>query len=356
VSIVISQILHDGTQATEGSNADIFQGELVVANPYQNQDLFWAVRGGGGGSFGVVTSVTFRTHPDPPVTTARLIVHSDSGADAGFWDAVHEVLSTVPYWANRGIASLSFALPVGPGSGSMLSIELYGVNQTTEALLTDLPQRLRNTGNSVHDEVEQFPRLSSYLDVTRGLEMAGVSILLTSRLVSKALLSSTEGPRRIVNTLSRLDFGPGDMVSLEGMMSPKSHKTDTPLHPSWESAAMSLTVAKGMSRDPDWSRYQAVETELQQVVGPALEALEDGNMGSYGGIPFASESDTAQLFWGSNYPRLRSIKRQWDPSDLFLTRLGVASKDWDADGKCPIRSWQWAILSQVIEKVWRLVE
>ena len=328
----------------------------MIANQYQNQDLFWAVRGGGGGSFGVVTSVTFTTHPDPPISTARLMVQSESGADVGFWNAVHEVLSTVPSWADRGIASLSFALPVGPGSGSMLSIELYGVNQTTETLLGDLPRRLKNTGLSEHHEVGYFPRLSTYLATPRGLEMAGVSILLTSRLVSKGLLGSIEGPRQIVDTLSRLDYGAGDMVSLEGMMSEKAHKTNTPLHPSWTSAVMSLTVAKGLSRDPDWSRYQAVETELQHVVGPALEALEDGTMGSYGGIPFAFETNPAQLFWGSNYPRLRSIKRQWDPSDLFLTRLGVASKDWNADGSCPSESRHWDILSQTIEKIWSLIE
>jgi hypothetical protein len=238
----------------------------------------------------------------------------------------------------------------------MLSIELYGVNQTTETLLSDLPQRLGHTGLSVHHEVSHFPRLSSYLATPRGLEMAGVGILLTSRLVSKGLLESLQGPRQIIDTLSRLDYGPGDMVSLEGMMSPKAHRTDTPLHPSWESAVMSLTVARGLSRDPDWHRYGVVETELRHVVGPALEKLEGGTMGTYGGIPFAYESDIARLFWGSNYPRLRTIKRQWDPSDLFLTRLGVGSEDWNADGNCPIRSSRWGLLRLAIAKAWSVIE
>src|SRR5262252_6519707 len=40
-------------------------GRLLVANGCQNQDLFWALRGGGGGTFGAVTRVTLATHPLP---------------------------------------------------------------------------------------------------------------------------------------------------------------------------------------------------------------------------------------------------------------------------------------------------
>ena len=38
---------------------------MVIANEYQNKGLFWALKGGGGGTFGVVTRVTLRTHELP---------------------------------------------------------------------------------------------------------------------------------------------------------------------------------------------------------------------------------------------------------------------------------------------------
>lgn len=40
-------------------------GDHVTLNQYTDPDYFWAVRGGGGGAWGVVTSVTYKTHPLP---------------------------------------------------------------------------------------------------------------------------------------------------------------------------------------------------------------------------------------------------------------------------------------------------
>jgi len=45
-------------------------GDHVISNAYRNKDLFWALRGGGGGTWGVVTSVTYKTHPSTPFFAA----------------------------------------------------------------------------------------------------------------------------------------------------------------------------------------------------------------------------------------------------------------------------------------------
>jgi FAD/FMN-containing dehydrogenase len=51
-------------------------GDHVIANSYRNQDLFWALRGGGGGTWGVVTSVTYKTHPSTPFSAAFISFNS----------------------------------------------------------------------------------------------------------------------------------------------------------------------------------------------------------------------------------------------------------------------------------------
>ncbi|EED78480.1 predicted protein [Postia placenta Mad-698-R] len=50
----------------------------VVANQYIHPDLFWALRGGGGPSFGVATSLTYRTHPNYPYTGAFYVASAHS--------------------------------------------------------------------------------------------------------------------------------------------------------------------------------------------------------------------------------------------------------------------------------------
>ena len=47
-------------------------GRVRTVSDTADPDLFWACRGGGGGHLGVVTSLTFTTHPAPPVTTWNL--------------------------------------------------------------------------------------------------------------------------------------------------------------------------------------------------------------------------------------------------------------------------------------------
>lgn len=52
---------------------------------------------------------------------------------------------------------------------------------------------------------------------------------------------------------------------------------------------------------------------------------------------YVSESDCflrdwQQGFWGSNYPRLATAKRKYDPDGLFFVHHGVGSEDWSADG------------------------
>ena len=57
-------------------------GELVTANACKNSDLFWAIRGGGGGTFGIVTRMVHKAHePFPNYFKYMAIVQADLQSD-----------------------------------------------------------------------------------------------------------------------------------------------------------------------------------------------------------------------------------------------------------------------------------
>jgi hypothetical protein len=59
----------------------VADGRLLTCDANQNSDLFWALRGGGGGNFGVVTSFTFQTHQVPSLSLFTLYWPWSDAAD-----------------------------------------------------------------------------------------------------------------------------------------------------------------------------------------------------------------------------------------------------------------------------------
>ena len=65
-------------------------GELIRASPLENPDLYWALSGGGGGTYGVVYSMTLKVHPNVLITGVKLGFTKSVGqaAEVNFWKAV----------------------------------------------------------------------------------------------------------------------------------------------------------------------------------------------------------------------------------------------------------------------------
>ena len=61
-------------------NVVLADGSLVVADKCSHPDLFWALRGGGGGTFGVVTSAVYRVHETMGVSYINIVIGDQNGA------------------------------------------------------------------------------------------------------------------------------------------------------------------------------------------------------------------------------------------------------------------------------------
>jgi FAD/FMN-containing dehydrogenase len=105
----------DALLATEVVQAD---GTIVTADADQNADLFWACRGGGGGTFGINTAFTFQTTPVGNVTVYRL--NWSSANPVPILDAFQQVLA---------IASDDFSTRVGVGTFTNGASKVSAVGQ-----------------------------------------------------------------------------------------------------------------------------------------------------------------------------------------------------------------------------------
>ena len=120
-------------------------GELLRCNEAENADLFWACRGGGGGNFGVNTSLTFLTFPVDVVTVFRL------AWTAGLDELLPAALALLPTAPDR----LGCKLFVEAGKDEQL--ELVGQLVGTEGELTSLLAPLYRIATPNEEAVRALP-------------------------------------------------------------------------------------------------------------------------------------------------------------------------------------------------------
>jgi hypothetical protein len=180
-------------------------GNHVLANPYQNQDLFWALRGGGGGTWGVVTSVTYKTHPSTPFAAALLLVNS-TNADST-QNLLGEIIRLTPSLVEQGYG--------GYGGGNTEQFHFFvlspnvTVNQTQATFLPLFELAASQPGFSVQNETVQFQDFWEFYNLlfnsTDG--EVGVPSEISSWLLPKDVIQ-TDKPEDLAGELLKISgFG-----------------------------------------------------------------------------------------------------------------------------------------------------
>lgn len=85
-------------------------GEHLVATPEENSDLYWALSGGGGGTYAVVLSMTSRLHDDGLVGGGYISFDDTAIGNDKFWEAVAQFNSRLPSISNHGGVTVAYSL------------------------------------------------------------------------------------------------------------------------------------------------------------------------------------------------------------------------------------------------------
>ncbi|KAI3395178.1 hypothetical protein diail_1672 [Diaporthe ilicicola] len=308
-------------------------GVFVTATPSLNSDLYWALLGGGGGTFGIVTSAVLKAHPKVPVTTSTFSFASSNNVSAetfwkgfsAYWNRmpVYNEAKTYSYWSILNVAD-DYVFTMQPFFATNKTIEQY------EALVGPFFKNLSDLGIPYNvTETQHFDSFYPAYQSTFGSydqNTGAVAGLAANRLVpaenwdNETIRESTL--RVLKETVDR------SRAVLGYHQAPLSRdRYVNAVNPAFRAEAAQFIIINGVGADAGPEELKVAGEELTYaIMGPLKEATAGG--GAYNNEADVGEQNWQQAFWGENYPRLLEIKRKWDPTELFYVHHGVGSEEW----------------------------
>lgn len=340
-------------------------GQVRVVNACSEPELFWAIKGGGGGTFGVVTRLTFRTHDLPEFfggASGKIKAQSDAAFGkliARFIRYYQEKLFN-PHWGEQvqfgadntlEISMVSQGLDKGqirevwqgffdwvkasPGEFTAISPlrsfawdsrVWWAVDGNPSMIRDPRPGAPRNHG-WWHGDQDQ---VGAFLHGFESLWLPA-SLLQPSRqqLLARALFAASRHKDVELHINKGLAGAPPAALAATRQTATNPAVLDAfalaliadgegPAYPGLARGAIDLSAARRNARD-----IELAAAELRRIVPGAGSYVSESN--------FFNRS-WQNAYWGKNYSRLRAIKTKYDPDGLFFVHHGVGSDDWSADG------------------------
>ncbi|KAL9083284.1 MAG: hypothetical protein Q9165_008590 [Trypethelium subeluteriae] len=323
-------------------------GQHVVATPTENSDLYWALSGGGGGTYGVVLSMTARIFPDGQIAISTLSFNiSTAGGVEEFWDAVsvfHTYLQ--PLVDDHGMVAeylisnetLDLFGLMAPGfnrANLTLAMEpmISALSKNGSSGLTAKTVNLTvSDGDGYYNlyaaTVEPLTLQDTIPPVNGGRFVSRENMAANASAVNAALRAATANGAFIVAVTALNSAGPSRAVP---------PIASNAMQPAFKEAFMSVIITADWSWEESWAEAAVLQDELINVILPTLEAATP-NAAAYINEANWQQPDWQENFYGSTYDRLLSIKHAYDPNGTFYGLTAVGSEAWsqDADGRlCP---------------------
>ncbi|KZV43542.1 hypothetical protein F511_08030 [Dorcoceras hygrometricum] len=366
-----------GTAASNLLEAEVVtaDGQVRIANACTNPELFWGLKGGGGGSLGVVTRLTLRTFELPKFFGGASMAIKAANAEA-FRALITQAMTFYrealfnPHWgeqmALRGGDTLAVSMVFqdltqkqaesvwAPFVAWVRAHPEYRFIQPVQ--ITAVPARYfwdaeffrkyapqlivsDNRPGAPHDHFVWAGDSKQVGWFLHGYQSAWLpaALLQTGRQarLTDALFDASQHWDLELHFNKGLAGAPADMITAA---------RDTATHPQvLDAFALALIGAYG---PPAFPGMQGVTPDLPKARREAAAvdaAMTHLRTVAPGAGSYVSESDYflrdwQQGFWGGNYPRLAAAKRKYDPDGLFFVHHGVGSEDWSADGFTRLRT------------------
>ena len=280
--------------ALVGARVVLANGRVVGCDTDRDPELFWALRGAGGGQFGVVTSLTFATVPEPRATRFGLC-WPDAAAGA--------VIAAWQHWAPDAPDEITANLTVAAEPGRPLRVAVFGASLRDAGATTSLLDGLVAASGTRADT-----RLRHGLAV-RDLKrsFAGGALdpgahVTTSR---SEFFAQPLAAAAIAALLDELTAGPGGRRELNF----------TAMGGAYNRVAADATAF--VHRGERFLLEHVADDGPQWIDRSWAIAHPHGSGRVYPNFPDPQLDDWAAAYHGGNLPRLAAAKQRYDPGRLF---------------------------------------
>ncbi|KAJ7671831.1 FAD-binding domain-containing protein [Mycena rosella] len=283
-------------------------GTLRITNACQNTDLFWALRGGGGGTFGVVIESTHLVEQRIPIQVISMTFTPTATNLRRYFEIL---VNNSVHWSELGWGGHVNSQP----AGIVYVNPRVSLAQATASMAQLTGFALANNGTAA---VETLPSWFSFfqLFVVKGQSPVGSSAALGSRLIPKALFETPAGRAKLVAHLLAQTAARGmPYIPVGTPIAFDYTPGTTSVTPAWRDSLWHLTSA-GV-----WP-YNSTVADIRAALGSLHDFADDlhtlaPSSGSYMNEGDVYESDHEFSYWGPNYPRLLAVKNKYDPLGLL---------------------------------------
>lgn len=321
-------------------------GEVVTASACQHTDLFTALRGGGGGTFGVVVSATIKAHRTHPVLAHSLEIVPLNDSMTELLNTTAEIMSKYPILSDEGFAGNAEIIRTSGQAlyeHTFMKIIESNSSAVVERAKNVMSQQVLNnllhfntTTFYVKSSFQVFPSFQEYfLGSGKHQGAAAAPVVMTSRFFDKkSLLSQQKKLSGMLETLFS-QTGPGVHASTSVLelclvgggqvLQPAPH---TSVHPAWRKTYLLAEQVDLFPENADSQGIQQVKNEATFKKLKAMKVLTPG-MGTYLNEADRYDPEWKEDWFGSRYDWLKSVKQKYDPEEVFWCWHCVGSEGWE---------------------------
>lgn len=306
-------------------------GQFRTINQCNDPELFWAMRGGGGGSFAILINYRMQLYPAVKINVFSFTANfTQNGTESINWRVLEEVLTQhatyQPTWSNNNVSGHAYYWPN--------LVDLYLVlpsnNVTALKSLTSAFSGFLNnhTGLSViQSTYTTYNTYTDFLTLTNAIAAeitpGGIFDILASRLIPRSLFETASSVSSLIDAVIeglktgyKLIHAETCLVQIIMTTPANTHNgNETSANPAWRSALWHLIQTGGWYDKLSVANETALVEGWLDTVTPLKELTPGG--GCYVNEGHYLEPEWQETFWGSNYAELLRVKRKYDPTHFF---------------------------------------